>query len=157
DRREAPARPNDEREPRREGKRERRDRLSCARDHKRNPSDVSATTTSHAGRPTTFVYEPSMRDTIAEPRPCTAYPPALSNPSPLAAYAHACSADRGRNVTWVVTVSSWRSAPEIGAITKCVFTSCVRPARRSAIRWASPTSAGLPRISPPRTTVVSAT
>src|SRR5690606_42104315 len=46
------------------------------------PTRCRSTTTSHAGRPTTFVSEPSMRSTRNPPIPRTAEAPALSNPSP---------------------------------------------------------------------------
>jgi hypothetical protein len=49
-----------------------------------SPVRSSALTTSHAGSPTTFAYEPSMRATAKAPMPCTAYAPALSRCSPVA-------------------------------------------------------------------------
>src|SRR5690606_11920427 len=58
------------------------------RDHGNAPSSPASrrsSTTSHAGRPTTLVYEPSIFSTKKQPIPCTAYAPALSKPSPVAA------------------------------------------------------------------------
>ncbi len=50
-----------------------------------SPALPSASTTSHAGSPTTLEYDPSMRSTANAPTPWIAYAPALSSPSPVSA------------------------------------------------------------------------
>ena len=68
-RRDRACRPGDDREPDREADGGDDEPAAAPGGHSQRPSCSSATMTSHAGRPTTFEYEPSIRETSPAPRP----------------------------------------------------------------------------------------
>ena len=74
--------------------------------------------------------------------------------SPLATYSSISASLSGANTTLVVTQSRIAAAPLRRQIP--VSTSCRRPESSASMRRASAASAGLARISPSITTVVSA-
>src|SRR5882672_8362054 len=114
------------------------------------PASASISSVSASGKPTTLVKLPSRRSTNAPARPCTAYAPALSSPSPEAASQRTCASDSGANVT---AVSTERTS---GGTQTAVITRCSMPERSRSMRSASDLSRVFPSTSAPTTTTVSA-
>src|SRR2546429_3304593 len=92
-----------------------------------------------------------MRSMKAPARPCTAYAPALSSPSPDAASHRICASESSANFTNVITTIAC-----MPAIVTAVITRCSPPESRRSIRSASERSRGFPSTSSSFTTIVSA-
>ena len=97
---------------------------------------------------------PRTRSTNMPPAPCTAYAPALPVGSPIPTYHSIISSVSDENVTSELTVSATVRPPSRNATPVC--TRWVRPDNRRNMERASSSSSGLPRMSPPKSTVVSA-
>jgi len=89
-------------------------------------------------------------------RPWIAYPPALSNGSPVARYSSISSADSAAKCTDVVSTKLLRSASGNRINATPVITECVFPDSISNICRASSVVRGFPRICVPINTAVSA-
>ena len=111
----------------------------------------------------TVSRSPSICLMSLAPLPWAAYAPALSNDSPHFRYSASCSSVCGWNVTAARSTNVRKpsdTSSALGADTSHtdtpVSTSCVLPCRRRSMRLASEMLAGLPKISPSHTTMVSA-